>query len=165
MTTTGRTAMANIHISLAGEGRSQTARALDLLRELDGSAHTITVHAAGDVLHALLPAVADGGLSLRELPAGARDLGGSEQEPFKRLLSRISTLASRPRALDALEWTLRSGHADLVLSDRDSLLTVAAKRAGIPVVILENGTALPGSIRQHPLRSLDTAWMGDLRTA
>lgn len=95
--------MGNIHISLAGEGRSQTARVLDLLRELDGSAHTITVHAAGDVLHALFPAVADGGLLLRELPAGARDLSGSEGKPFKRLLSRINSLASRPRALDALE--------------------------------------------------------------
>ena len=162
---TGFTAMANIHISLTGEGRSQTERVLDLLRELNGSAHTITVHAAGDVLHALLPSVANGGLSLRELPAGARDISGSEQDPFKRPLSWISRLASRPRALDALQWTLRSDHADLVLSDRDSLLTQAAKRAGIPVVIPESTAALPDSISRPPLRDQPTAWKGHLQTA
>ena len=157
--------MANIHISLTGEGRSQTARALDLLRELDGSAHTITVHAAGDVLHALLPAVADGSLLLRELPVGARTSSGSDQGSFRRVLSTISRFASRPRILNTLEWALRSDHADLVLSDRDSLLALAAKRAGIPVVILESGTALPDSISRPPLRSLPTAWMGHLKTA
>lgn len=154
--------MANIHFSLAGEGRGHAARAKTLLERLSPR-HRVTVHTFGDALDMLGPALAGTGVELRRLPGARFHYGPAGRVHLGRTAARnLRVLGRFPDEVRRLAGELERDGADLVLTDFEPLLGRAARRAGVRVVsvdhqsVLAHGDfrALPASLRRH------AAWMG-----
>lgn len=154
--------MANIHFSLAGEGRGHAARAKTVLEALSGR-HSVTVHTFGDAHELLEPELRGTGIELRRLPGARFHYGRRGRVDLLRTAQgNLEVLRAFPEALRGLEDQLRADAADLVISDFEPLLPRAARRAGVPVVALDHQSVLAhGDFRRLP-RALrrHATWMG-----
>lgn len=154
--------MANIHFSLAGEGRGHAARAKTVLEALSGR-HRITVHTFGDAHELLEPALEGTGVAVRRIPGARFHYGrGGRVDLLRTARGNLDVLRAFPAAQRRLQAALEADEADLVISDFEPLLPRAAHRAGIPVMALDHQSVLAhGDFRQLP-RALrrHATWMG-----
>lgn len=135
--------MANIHLSLAGEGRGHATRARTLVEGLRGR-HTLTLHTFGDAhdfLEPLYRAARD--VDVRAIP------GLRFRYDRRGRVDYVRTTIAATRELPALVRTtrdlaaeLRRDGADLVLSDFEPMLPRAARRAGVPFVAIDHQSVL-----------------------
>lgn len=154
--------MANIHFSLAGEGRGHAARAKTVLEALSDR-HRVTVHTFGDAYELLEPALERAGVAIRRIPGARFHYGrGGRVDLLRTARGNVDVLRAFPATLRRLQRTLEAEGADLVISDFEPLLPRAARRAGIPVLALDHQSVLAhGDFRRLP-RALrrHATWMG-----
>ncbi|MEM1447910.1 MAG: glycosyltransferase family protein [Planctomycetota bacterium] len=149
--------MANIHFSLAGEGRGHAARARTLVDELS-KRHTVTLHTFGDAYSFLSPLYAGSDVAVEELPGLRFRYDRRGRVDYVRSgLANAPALARIARTSQRLADRLRSERADLVLNDFEPALPRAARRAGVPVLGIDHQSvlahadlgALPAHLRRH----------------
>ncbi len=135
--------MANIHISLAGEGRGHATRARTLIDSLRGR-HSLTVHTFGAALAFLEPLYRDvADVSVREIPGVTFRYGRSGKVDYARTtLGALGSLRDLARARVRLADELRSSGADAIVTDFEPLLPRAARSAGIPVIAIDHQSVL-----------------------
>lgn len=149
--------MANIHFSLAGEGRGHAARARTLVDELR-SKHSVTIHTFGDAYSFLSPLYAGTDVGVEEIP-GLRfryDRRG-RVDYVRSAAANVSILAQIAKTERRLAERLQRESVDLVLTDFEPALPRAARRAGIPAVSVDHQSVLayadlselPFSLRRH----------------
>ena len=160
--------MANVHISLAGEGRGHAARARTLIDSLRAH-HRITVHTFGDAYDFLQPLYARTerfapmrgaieGVAVKRIPGLQFRYGpGGQLDYLRSTVAAARSLPSLAKTTRELASRLEADGADLVITDFEPTLPRAARLAGLPVIGLDHQSAfthgdfgeLPGPLRRH----------------
>lgn len=128
--------MANIYISLSTGGQADRARALiDTLR----GEHDLTVYSSGSAYERLRRALFSTDVRVREIPnIASTETDGSAVDRWRSRLAVLwSATHSRSDAF-RLAARLEQECADLLITDGEPVVSRAARRAGVPVVELDD---------------------------
>jgi len=134
--------MAEIHYSLAGEGRGHATRARTLVEELREQ-HRVTIHTFGDAYDMLAALYCGSEVEVRRIP-GARfryDRRG-KLDLFRTALANAGLVGGARGQIADMARRLERDGAELVLTDFEPLLPRAARAAGLPVVAIDHQSAL-----------------------
>ena len=150
--------MANLHFSLAGEGRGHAARARTLIEALRPR-HQIVVWTFGDAFAFLEPyARATDGVEIREIPGLSFRYDRNGRLAYGRSVWHgARSLPQLMQTVRTMSSALRRECADLVLTDFEPTLPRAARRVGVPVLGVDHQSvfadgdfsALPRALRWH----------------
>lgn len=134
--------MADIHYSLAGEGRGHATRARTLVEELRGQ-NRVTLHTFGDAFDMLDALYRGTDVEVRRIP-GARfryDRRG-KLDLLRTACANAGLVGGARGRIAAMARGLERDGAEVVLTDFEPLLPRAARVAGLPVVAIDHQSAL-----------------------
>lgn len=149
--------MANLHYSLAGEGRGHAARARSLVDELR-KRHDVTIHTFGDAFSFLAPLYAGTGVRVEQIPGLRFEYDRRGRVDYLQSTAKnLPVVAQLVRRHRGLVERLRAEGADLVLCDFEPSLPRAARAAGLPVLAVDHQSVLafgdlselPRHLRRH----------------
>ena len=132
--------MANIYISLSSGGQADRARALiDTLR----GEHELTVYSSGSAYERLRRALFSTGVRVREIPNVAQfDLDGGAVDRWRARFASLWSASHSRSDVFRLAARLDQECADLLITDGEPIVSRAARRAGVPVVELDDRSVM-----------------------
>ncbi len=130
--------MARIFYSLSGEGRGHATRVMTVV-EMFREEHEITVFTYGDAYDMLSPLYRGSDVTVRRIPGLRFKYDGLTLDYARTgyCVGNYYLKTLRP-LVDELAGHIRSGRADLVITDFEPALPRAAARCGVPFVSLDH---------------------------
>jgi len=154
--------MARIAISMSGEGRGHATRVRALAEALRAE-HELTLYAPGDAQPLLGAAFADTAVRVRPLPCLRFAYRADARLDYLATgRASLGYLRKLPRLVLDLADELRALRTELVVSDFEPALPLAARLVGLPVLSLTHQRVLlTADLAELPARlRLSARWMG-----
>lgn len=149
--------MTKIFYSVSGEGRGHASRARALIEDLRHDVE-VTVYAPEDAYEFLAPYYRDSEVEVRRIPGLRFHYSRSRRLDYVRTgLGNSGYLWNLPGLVGRLTEEVRAGRPDLVITDFEPSLPLAARRAGVPFLSLDHQhflvtadlRSLPSDLRRY----------------